>query len=78
LRVRQLDASVVLRLDLAGSPEVLTILAGREASVRRLDLLRAAVGDDPADWFPPLTGRVWPEHSDNDAGGELPLWQAAE
>ena len=76
--VRQPDASVVVRLDLSGAPEVLTILSGREASVRKLDQLRASVGDDPADWFPPLTGRVWPEHADNDAGGELPLWQAAE
>ncbi|HEX5644884.1 MAG TPA: VirB4 family type IV secretion/conjugal transfer ATPase [Erythrobacter sp.] len=76
--VRQPDASVVVRLDLSGAPEVLTILSGRESSVRRLDLLRAAVGDDPADWFPPLTGRVWPGHSDRDPLGELPVWQAAE
>ena len=76
--VRQPDASVVVRLDLSGAPEVLTILSGREASVRKLDQLRATVGESPADWFPPLTGRVWPEHADNDAGGELPLWQAAE
>ncbi|MFZ9395583.1 MAG: VirB4 family type IV secretion/conjugal transfer ATPase [Erythrobacter sp.] len=76
--VRQPDASVVVRLDLSGAPEVLTILSGREASVRRLDLLRAAVGDDPADWFPPLTGRVWPGHADRDPLGELPVWQAAE
>ena len=76
--VRQPDASVVVRLDLSGAPEVLTLLSGRESSVRRLDLLRAAVGDDPADWFPPLTGRVWPGHSDRDPLGELPVWQAAE
>ncbi|TNE59058.1 MAG: VirB4 family type IV secretion/conjugal transfer ATPase, partial [Sphingomonadales bacterium] len=76
--VRQADASVVVRLDLSGAPEVLTILSGREGSVRRLDLLRAAVGDDPADWFPPLTGRVWPGHSDSGPDGELPIWQAAE
>lgn len=76
--VRQADASVVVRLDLSGAPEVLTILSGREGSVRRLDLLRTAVGDDPADWFPPLTGRVWPGHSDSGPDGELPIWQAAE
>jgi len=55
--VRQPDASVVVRLDLSGAPEVLTILSGREASVRRLDLLRAAVGDEPSQWYPALTNR---------------------
>ena len=47
---------MVVRLDLSGVPEVLTILSGRESTVRRLDLLREAVGDDPADWYPALTG----------------------
>jgi type IV secretion system protein VirB4 len=63
--VRQPDASVVVRLDLSGAPEVLTILSGRESAVRRLDSLRAAVGDAPADWYPSLTGSVWPgsEHA---------------
>lgn len=66
--VRQPDASVVVRLDLSNAPEVLTILSGREASVRRLDLLRAAVGDDPSAWFPALTNRPWPgKPSDTDA-----------
>ncbi|MXP29924.1 VirB4 family type IV secretion/conjugal transfer ATPase [Porphyrobacter algicida] len=58
--VRQHDASVVVRLDLSGAPEVLTILSGRESAVRRLDLLREAVGEDPADWYPSLTGCPWP------------------
>jgi type IV secretion system protein VirB4 len=58
--VRQPDASVVVRLDLSGMPEVLTILSGRESTVRRLDLLREALGDNPADWYPALTGRAWP------------------
>ncbi len=58
--VRQPDASVVVRLDLSGAPEVLTVLSGRESAVRRLDLLRDAVGDAPADWFPTLTGSAWP------------------
>ncbi len=58
--VRQPDASVVVRLDLSNAPEVLTILSGRESSVRRLDLLREAVGDDPAQWYPALTNRAWP------------------
>ena len=44
----------------SGAPEVLSVLSGRESSVRRLDLLREAVGDNPADWFPALTGHAWP------------------
>ena len=80
--VRQPDASVVVRLDLSNAPEVLTILSGRESSVRRLDLLREAVGDNPADWFPALTGHAWPgERSDgtvDDDSVVLPFKQAAE
>ncbi|MEO9490232.1 MAG: hypothetical protein ABJG26_01280, partial [Marinomonas sp.] len=73
--VRQPDASVVVRLDLSGAPEVLTILSGRESSVRRLDLLRAAVGDHPASWYPQLTGQGWPGEP---ADGAAPFSQAAE
>ena len=50
--------SVVARLNLSGMPELLMVLSGREASVRRLDEIRAQVGDDPAAWLPLLTGRV--------------------
>jgi type IV secretion system protein VirB4 len=67
--VRQPDASVVVRLDLSGAPEVLTVLSGRESAVRRLDLLRDAVGDAPADWFPPLTGTAWPGGANDLATG---------
>ncbi len=74
--VRQPDASVVVRLDLSGAPEVLTILSGRESAVRRLDLLREAVGDEPAAWYPALTGCEWPDGA-VDEGGQ-PVWQAAE
>lgn len=74
--IRQPDASVVARLDLAGAPEVLTILSGRESAVRRLDLLREALGDDPADWYPPLTGRAWPGSAPSD--DEFDVWEAAE
>ncbi|MFA7595108.1 MAG: VirB4 family type IV secretion/conjugal transfer ATPase [Novosphingobium sp.] len=75
--VRQPDASVVVRLDLSGAPEVLTILSGRESAVRRLDLLREAVGDEPAAWYPTLTGHPWPGgEADGDAG--FPAWAAAE
>jgi type IV secretion system protein VirB4 len=77
--VRQPDASVVVRLDLSGAPEVLTILSGRESAVRRLDLLREAVGDAPSAWFPALTGKAWPEFGPDGAQGEDdPMWQAAE
>ena len=78
--VRQPDASVVVRLDLSGAPEVLTVLSGRESSVRRLDLLREAVGDNPADWYPALTGRAWPGSSNDDDGSDIPISarQAAE
>jgi type IV secretion system protein VirB4 len=75
--IRQPDASVVARLDLSGAPEVLTILSGRESAVRRLDLLREAVGDAPADWYPPLTGRRWPGAGGGD-GDEFDVWEAAE
>ncbi|WP_086736595.1 VirB4 family type IV secretion/conjugal transfer ATPase [Erythrobacter colymbi] len=74
--VRQPDASVVVRLDLSGAPEVLTILSGRESAVRRLDLLREAVGDAPADWYPQLTGRPWPDGPGDPE--EDSMWQAAE
>ena len=76
--VRQPDASVVVRLDLSGSPEVLTILSGRESAVRRLDLLRAAMGDDPAAWYPALTDRDWPGEGAEPDGDVAPVWQAAE
>jgi type IV secretion system protein VirB4 len=58
--VRQANRSVVVRLDLNGMPDVLTVLSGRESSVRRLDELRASVGEDPAQWYPLLTRAQWP------------------
>ena len=76
--VRQPDASVVVRLDLSGAPEVLTLLSGRESSVRRLDLLREAMGDAPADWFPALTGTAWPGGPDHAHGDEPVIGLAAE
>ncbi len=77
--VRQPDASVVVRLDLSGAPEVLTLLSGRESSVRRLDVLREALGDAPADWFPALTGTKWPGGAnDSELVEELNLDLAAE
>lgn len=50
--------SVVARLDLSGEGDVLTILSGRERTVRLLDEIRASVGDDPADWMSPLLERA--------------------
>jgi type IV secretion system protein VirB4 len=58
--VRQSNRSVVVRLDLGGMPDVLTVLSGRESNVRRLDEIRASVGDDPALWYPMLTRSPWP------------------
>lgn len=46
--------SVVARLDLTGDKELLTILSGREHTVRMLDAIRAETGDIPADWMPRL------------------------
>ncbi|MEG3088515.1 VirB4 family type IV secretion/conjugal transfer ATPase [Sphingomonas sp. PB4P5] len=50
--------SVVARLDLSGERDILTILSGRERSVRLLDEIRQTSGDDPADWLPQLLERV--------------------
>ena len=46
--------SVVARLDLSGDRSLLTVLSGREHSVRRLDEIRSRTGDDPAAWLPEL------------------------
>ncbi len=77
--IRQSDASVVVRLDLSGMPEVLTVLSGRESTVRKLDHLREQYGDAPSAWYPALTGAIWPgeEEATNDDNG--PIWtEAAE
>ena len=49
--------SVVARLNLAGMPDLLKVLSGRESTVRELDRLRERHGDAPADWLPRLLGR---------------------
>ncbi|MDZ4762233.1 MAG: VirB4 family type IV secretion/conjugal transfer ATPase [Alphaproteobacteria bacterium] len=46
--------SVVVRLNLNGHRDLLTVLSGRERTVRMLDDIRAEVGDDPAAWMPRL------------------------
>ena len=50
--------SVVARLNLSGESDMLTILSGRERTVRLLDDIRAATGDDPALWMPQLLERA--------------------
>jgi len=71
--IRHANHSVVARLDLSGMGEMLTVLSGREASVRRLDMIRGAVGDDPARWYQMLTGARWPGEDEHKA-----LMEAAE
>ncbi|WP_309612371.1 VirB4 family type IV secretion/conjugal transfer ATPase [Sphingomonas sp.] len=46
--------SVVVRLNLGSEPDLLTVLSGRETTIRLLDRLRDEVGDDPAAWLPRL------------------------
>src|SRR5439155_21581479 len=45
------NESVVARLDLSGDRELLTILSGREHTVRMLDAIRAETGDAPEAWL---------------------------
>jgi type IV secretion system protein VirB4 len=49
---------VVARLNLTGERDVLTILSGRERTVRLLDELLPETGDDPAAWLPTLLARA--------------------
>jgi type IV secretion system protein VirB4 len=49
--------SVVARLNLSGLDDLLTVLSGRERTVRLLDEIRAEVGDDPQAWLPRLLQR---------------------
>ncbi len=46
--------SVVVRLNLAGEDDLLTVLSGRERTVRLFDEIRLKTGDDPAAWLPAL------------------------
>lgn len=52
--VKHGNESVVVRLNLANEPELLTVLSGRERTVRLLDDIRSRMGDDPALWLPNL------------------------
>ncbi len=50
--------SAVVRLDLTGETDLLTILSGREGTVRLLDELRPKLGDAPEAWMPQLLERA--------------------
>lgn len=56
--VRHGNESVLVRLDLTGEKDLLTILSGREANVRLLDDLRRSTGDDPRGWMKLLLERA--------------------
>ncbi|MGN6424308.1 MAG: VirB4 family type IV secretion/conjugal transfer ATPase [Asticcacaulis sp.] len=56
--VKHARESVVARLDLTGEAELLHVLSGRESAIRRLDEVRADVGDDPNDWMPVFLERL--------------------
>ena len=52
--IKQGGNSVVARLDMGNMPDAITVLSGREASVRKLDELRSVHGDAPSEWLPIL------------------------
>ena len=52
--IKQGGNSVVARLDMGNMPDAITVLSGREASVRKLDELRSVHGDAPSEWLPML------------------------
>jgi type IV secretion system protein VirB4 len=56
--VKHGNESVVARLNLSGEHELLTILSGRERTVRLLDELRAEHGDAPEAWYDALMERA--------------------
>lgn len=52
--VKHGQESVVVRLNLSADPDLLTILSGRERTVRLLDRLREEHGEHPSQWMPHL------------------------
>lgn len=58
--VKHGNESVIARLDLDAYPDLLTVLSGRETTVRRLDDLRAKLGDAPSAWWAELIGSPYP------------------
>ncbi|WP_379554168.1 VirB4 family type IV secretion/conjugal transfer ATPase [Qipengyuania sp. DGS5-3] len=56
--IRHGNESVVARLDLTGESELLTILSGREATVRLFDDVVSETGEDPDKWMKALLERA--------------------
>lgn len=56
--VRHGKDSVVVRLDLTGERDLLTILSGRETTVRLFDEIVSDTGPDPAAWLPSLLAKA--------------------
>lgn len=56
--IRHGKESVVARLDLSGENDLLTILSGRESTVRLFDRLLPTTGENPDDWIPALLGEA--------------------
>ena len=52
------NESVVARLNLTGESDILTILSGRESTVRLFDELVERTGINPSDWMAPLLARA--------------------
>ncbi len=52
--VKHAQESVVVRLNLAGEDDLLTILSGRERTLRLFDQIREQTGDSPEQWLPQL------------------------
>ncbi len=52
------NESVVARLNLTGEADILTILSGRESTVRLFDELTERTGTNPSDWMAPLLARA--------------------
>ena len=67
--IKQGGTSVVARLDMGNMPDAITVLSGREASVRKLDELRRVHGDAPSEWLPMLLQAA--------QDGALTQWPAA-
>lgn len=56
--IRHGRESVVVRLDLTGERDLLTILSGRESTVRLFDEIVRVTGPDPDKWLPGLLGQA--------------------
>lgn len=56
--VRHGNDSVVVRLDLSGEKDLLTVLSGHERTVRIFDELFVSLGSDPKNWMRPFLERA--------------------